>query len=449
MSRYELQLPSSNNESAAIQTSLELLKLLPGTMQILVAAVYRCVLKASDFTIHIAGPSGAFKTSLAALLQQHFGPEMDERNLPGSWSSTANALETLAFAAKDALVVVDDFAPRGSMQDVHKLHGVAERVIRAAGNHSARGRLTPEGVLREYKPPRGLILSTGEDIPRGHSVRARLLVLEIAKSDINLALLTKLQQYAKRGTFSNSLAGFARWIARDYKARLADFEEQCGRIRSELPSTVHARTPGLLADLQAGFEMFLEYACEARAFENERSRELKTQLHAALIRCLSAQEDLQATAEPTLVYFDLLRTAISTKRAHFADVSGGPPDEQELWGWKKKLGNSVTDWEAPGTCIGWIEDDNLYLEPDAAFYAAQEVARNTGENLPVTKRTLNRRLDENGLLLSHSSSRRTYKIRKAILGATRNVLHLSLSKFAENAGLDSGANEQEESSFIA
>ena len=36
----------------------------------------------------------------------------------GAWSSTANSLEALAFHAKDALLVIDDFAPQGSGTDV-------------------------------------------------------------------------------------------------------------------------------------------------------------------------------------------------------------------------------------------------------------------------------------------------------------------------------------------
>ena len=40
------------------------------------------------------------------------------RRLPGSWASTGNALEGTAFALKDCLFVVDDFAlPRCKAQD--------------------------------------------------------------------------------------------------------------------------------------------------------------------------------------------------------------------------------------------------------------------------------------------------------------------------------------------
>src|SRR5260370_42080221 len=110
---------------------------------------------------------------------------MTRLHLPGAWSSTGNALEALAFQAKDTLFVIDDFAPQGSGTDVSRYHAAADRVFRAAGNHSGRGRLDSTAKLREPKPPRGLILSTGEDIPRGHSVRARLWILEVSKGAID------------------------------------------------------------------------------------------------------------------------------------------------------------------------------------------------------------------------------------------------------------------------
>jgi hypothetical protein len=38
---------------------------------------------------------------------------MNRLHLPGAWASTGNSLEALAFHAKDALIVIDDFAPQG------------------------------------------------------------------------------------------------------------------------------------------------------------------------------------------------------------------------------------------------------------------------------------------------------------------------------------------------
>jgi len=326
------------------------------------------------------------------------------------------------------LLVVDDFAPKGSSHEVQRLHGVAERFIRAAGNNSGRGRLTCEGDLREYRPPRGLILSTGEDIPQGHSVRARLLTLEVTKGDVNLALLTKLQKCGDSGQLAQSIGGYIRWMAQDYTARRAAFDEQVSALRAQCLQKGHARTPVLVANLHAGFQLFLDYALSAGAVDQPACCELADNFRAALSRCVLAQDDVQTAAEPTAVYFSLLKTALSTKQAHFASLSEGPPERHELWGWRR---SSISgNWEAPGMCIGWIEADDLYLEPDAAFYIAKQIERSMGESIAITPTTLNKRLAENNLLLDRDQKRKTYKIRKAIGGSTRNILHLSLSKFA-------------------
>src|SRR5262249_57001791 len=105
---------------------------------------------------------------------------MDARPLPASWSSTGNALEGLAFTAKDALLVVDDFCPTGSTGDVQRYHKEADRLFRGQGNRAGRQRMRADTTLRPDKPPRGLALSTGEDVPRGQSLRARLLVLDVS-----------------------------------------------------------------------------------------------------------------------------------------------------------------------------------------------------------------------------------------------------------------------------
>jgi hypothetical protein len=130
----------------AVRASLHVLGLAPDRITVpLLAAVYRSALDSTDMTVHLTGPTGTGKTELAALAQQHYGAGMDARHLPGSWSSTGNSLEGLAFAAKDALLVVDDFAPGGSIYDVSRYHREADRLLRAQGNRSGRGRMRPDG----------------------------------------------------------------------------------------------------------------------------------------------------------------------------------------------------------------------------------------------------------------------------------------------------------------
>src|SRR5262249_49296200 len=197
----------------------------------------------TDFAVHLAGETGAFKSEVAALHQQHFGAAMDRLHLPGTWSSTGNALEALAFFGKDALVVIDDFAPQGNSSDVARYHAAADRVFRAAGNHAGRSRLDSTAKLREPKPPRALILSTGEDIPRGQSIRARLLILELSKKSIESAALTEwksienaalteCQNNAQAGLFAEAMGAYVRWLAGRYDDARNQFERLVVEHRS-------------------------------------------------------------------------------------------------------------------------------------------------------------------------------------------------------------------------
>ena len=114
---------TSQELGAAVRSSLALLDLAADRISVpLLGATYRALLGNIDFSLHLSGFTGTGKSELAALAQQHFGAEMHAKRLPGSWSSTANQLEGLAFFAKDAIFVIDDFIPQGSTIDRARLN---------------------------------------------------------------------------------------------------------------------------------------------------------------------------------------------------------------------------------------------------------------------------------------------------------------------------------------
>jgi Domain of unknown function (DUF927) len=161
----------------------------------------------------LAGETGVGKTVVAGLCQQHYGAGFSDRNLPGSWASTANANEGLAFTTKDALIVLDDFAPTGTRADVARYNKDADRIFRAQGNSSGRQRMKSDSTLRNSKPPRGLILSTGEDVPRGKSLRARVFILELSPKALDWERVTRCQQDANEGLYAQAMAGYLQWLA--------------------------------------------------------------------------------------------------------------------------------------------------------------------------------------------------------------------------------------------
>jgi hypothetical protein len=332
-------------------------------------------------------------------------------------------LEAIAFHAKDALLVIDDFAPQGSSVDVARYHAAADRVFRAAGNHAGRSRLESTARFREPKPPRSLILSTGEDIPRGQSVRARLLVLELTRGSIDPRQLSRCQEEAQSGLYAEAMRGFVQWLAGRYEESKDSLDKRVSAHRGRaLLDTAHARTPDIVANLQAGFELYLEFSVASEALDAGEAGLLADHCWAALRGAALAQVKHQGEAEPTSRFLALVRSALASGRAHLECSNGGGPDESpEACGWRRGSGGA---WSPLGECIGWAVGDGIYLEPAAAYRIAQVVGRDAGEILTVSEQTLRKRLREKSLLASIDEARETLTVRRSLGGSSKSVLHL-------------------------
>ena len=429
---YELRLPAGAAElKNAVRSSLRLAQLGPQAVSFpLRAATWRAAFGDCDFSVHLSGETGAFKSELAALEQRHFGAGMDRLHLPGAWSSTANSLEALTFHAKDVLLVIDDFAPQGSAADISRYYAAAERVFRAAGNRSGRGRLDSSARLREPKPPRGLILSTGEEIPRGHSIRARLLLLELSKGAISPIKLQECQRDAESGLYAEAMSDFIRWIAGRYEERRAALAVRAAELRRNLRDLAHARTAEMIANLQAGFEAFLKFAHACEAVDSAEQKHLAVQSWEALQMVAAAQAKHHLATEPTARFLDLLRASMTSGRAHFQTTEAGRPERSpESCGWRFDSQN----WKSQGDCIGWVDCENIYLEPNGAYRVIQIMARDMNEPFATSPQTLKKRLSEKGLLASIDAKRETLTVRRTIAGSTTSVLHFSRSALLPEA----------------
>jgi hypothetical protein len=435
--------PTGADLVRAVRASLALLSLASDRITApVLAAIYRAPLGDMDFAQHLCGPSGVFKTELAALAQGHYGLALDARCLPGSWSSTENALEELAFAAKDMLLVIDDFKPRGSSYDVQSYHGKADRLFRAVGNHSGRQRLTRERKLRPDRRPRGLVLSTGEEIPQGESLRARMLVAEIGPGDIDCNRLTQCQRDAAAGLYAAAMSGYLRWLAGRYTAVRSGLKQQRDKLRDQARSELtkgHARSSGIAADLALGLKHFFEFAVALGAITEEERSTLAKQCWAALLDAVAAQAEHVEAAEPATKFFQLLAAALASGRAHLAGPEGNEPVDPSAWGWRRvEVGtgeHARTEWRPQGRRVGWVDwgmagmtgagdAEQVYLEPDASFAEVQQLAHVQGEPLTISPRTLRRRLKERGLLASTDPGREVLTVRRVLEGRRRDVLHV-------------------------
>jgi hypothetical protein len=350
----------------------------------------------------------------------------------------------VAFTLKESLLVIDDFKPGGSRFDIQRAHREADRYLRAQRNRSGRTRMRADGTLRLGRPPRGLTISTGEETPWGQSLRAGLVILELkpppgagVNGDVDFDIpeeghrgkLTLAQEAAKAGVYAQLTAAFLRWFAPRYESFRVDLEVE--KLMETIASgAAHRRTPRNLAHLAVGLKLFLEFAEERGAIDGRLSEERWQDWLQALREVAQCQGGLQDDDNPAMRFLSLIRSAVSSGRAHVATPEGREPALEgsytpETWGWRRVKGGPLAQDELrpQGERIGWVELENLYLEPDSSFTVAQKLGSDQGKPLEITAHTLGARLRDQGLLKSRDSTRETTRVRVTVEGRRTPCFH--------------------------
>src|SRR5439155_9954915 len=88
-----------------------------------------------------------------------------------------------------------------------------------------------------------------------------------------------------------------------------------------------------IAELQAGWELFLGFAVEADAVTAAEAEALEARVWTALGAAAAAQAAQQRDADPVDRFLGLLRSALGTGQAHVQSLAGGPPADARSWGW--------------------------------------------------------------------------------------------------------------------
>lgn len=437
LARYELSCP--NDPAASVRASLMLLELTDkATTWPLLAATLAPLYGPVDFAVHITGRTGSFKSEVCSLFQSHYGAKMDARHLPGSWSSTANAIEALAFMARNAVFCLDDFVPMGTSWQQKQYQQNADKIIRAQGNQAGRARLTDTSRLQQTYYPRGLILSTGEDTPEGHSVRARMLILELTAGEIDPDELSTAQELRP------CYPGTIRWLAQELAGHPADLTARVNQIRAELRDVGHSRTPGMLGRLIAVAEHFLATALGAGFISKAEHDKKAAEAISAIVAAGGRQKSYLEDADPVDIFLAALRQAVASGGGHFRLINGGTPANAAVMGWsEEKYRDGMDLWKSRGPCIGWVKPraDELYLDVVAGYAVVKKTA---GAEMPLSKQTLFKRMKDSGALVRTDEGRGRNTIRVTAENHPRQVLCLSLSRALDLKEIDDDERDDDD-----
>lgn len=452
LAKFDLPTPSRGVELVtAIQASLRFLDIAPDVVVYpSYAAVWRAPIGSAELSIHLVGPTTVGKSEVAARLQQHFGRGMDKKNLPGQWSSTANYTERLAHLAKDVILTVDDLLLQGGQSEVSRANREVNRLLRAQANGAGRGRSTGSGDLREGHPPRGLIISTGEDVPAGESLNTRFLNVAVAANDVDWSVMAECQALGEQGEFAKAMAGYIQHLAGALTATKLTVKKRTAELRASFSaSTSNSRLAEVAASLLAGFEQFLQFAESTGAINDRRSDDMFERCYRALVLLATRQTREMAICNPIDIFIESLCSSLLTGHCHVTNRMGEAPEVSPIsWGWKKqkylqrkseqrrslqadrveteescrRAAEAAEDGEEyeevtrlvpQGQHIGWWDHEFVYLETKASIAEAKRFAHSCGYEISLTDRTLGKRLAERGLLKNCGHKRYTTRISTA------------------------------------
>jgi len=420
LSAYTLPAPSADDgeRRAAAQASFDSAHVVGDRVAIpLIAMVYLAPLAdglGTDFALWLEGPSRSQKSTLAALMLAHFGAEIDRTKLTANFTDTANAIEAKLFALKDALTVIDDYAPQPSKQGQHDLDRTVTRIVRNVGNRAGRGRLHADCSLRREKAPRGLCLMTAEQWPTGESIVARLFGVTVSPGEANLKKLTTSQAAGVSGLLSRAMADYIQSLAADLAGAISQARDLWKRYRDMgLREALSGRSPEQLAYLMVGYRFALN--CWHRAgvlsdSEVERRRKVAWQV---LTQLAGDHERRISTAMPAEIFRDTLADLLSAGVVHLLPVDGELPGDDKTrqrfqrYGWK---GN-----EPSGRHIGWVKDENhgtpdekreAYLLLAPTLQAINDALRNAESGINLRQDALIRQLRQKGFVAEGNTEER-------------------------------------------
>ncbi|HVZ70935.1 MAG TPA: toprim domain-containing protein [Polyangia bacterium] len=411
--------PATVDLPDAVTWSLRMLDAAPASVAIpLLAATYAAPLAFivnPDFALWLVGPTGSLKSELAALAQRHFGA-FDRKTLPGSWTSTENALEARLFTVKDAVAVIDDYAPNADSRAQQELEKRAQRVIRGIGNRASRGRLRADLSQQPDRPPRGMVVCTGEDLPSGHSIQARLVIVEVDRDRLNMPVITDLQANGPR--FAHAMRGYIEWLQPSIPMLRKAAPDRVGAIRNELHRVgSHLRQADALAHLRFAFELFLEFAEEVGAVDAARANDFRGQARETLRAIGEEQGSNLKELEPAERFIAVLGTLLEQKRVRLVE-RGTVPREDVI------------------EAIGWFDEEYAYLLPDAARRRVATFMRESGEAWGHSTHALHKALVRKGFAVAGFDGRPEVQVR--VGDGRRRVLRIRLSVLRGSGGPGSG-----------
>lgn len=371
------------------------------------------VVKLPEFVVWMHGFTGTRKTSLAKLILSHFGDFNNK--VPASFNDTYSSIEIKSHMLKDTLIVLDDFCPQQSYKETQNINTIAEKIVRAYGDRTSRGRATIGLENQKQFVPRGMMLITGETIVPGNSTVARLVPLELKSDSINLSELSELQKNVEY--LSVSMREYIKWIKNevntDYSAFLDAIKSLYNGYLEELRSnsiSTHGRTYEAFAWLLLGLEMMYQLFENVGLLTKEESEEHIKEAKEEFIKQIKINHENSKNNDPVELFLDTIKELMTTKEITLKDL-----DNNMI------LGNRYT-------VNGFYDSEYFYFNSNDIYGIVRSKLQKSGEYLQLPVRALLKVLAERNIIKVEEKSNLPKKTIINDYGSTSRVRMLHIKR---------------------
>ena len=232
------------------------------------------------------------------------------------------------------------------------------------------------------------------------------------------------------------MAAYVGWLQPQLDTLPATLKARWTELRAyALPHlTHHTRHPEVYAHLATAWELFLQCACTIGAIDEAERQVYWNVGSETLINAINRQR-LDAEAEdPVHRFCSHIQEALIQGKVYLDDVRGGYPDDAGQWGWTLQTlrhdnGTGSDEWRPSqgASMLGWLDENFLYLLPNAAYRLVFENLQKAGIML-VQQQALWKLLIQRGCVRRGKDHLTDVK---KILGRSERVLVLSRRKLEE------------------
>ena len=361
------------------------------------------------FVTWVSGESGSQKSSLSALILSHFG-DFERDNLPGGFKDTVNSIEKKAFTLKDTLFAIDDYYPSKTQTESKKMDAVAESLFGLYGDRQARSRMRQDGqTVKMGFCARGMCIVTGESFPSfAESRTARALIIETARGDIDLQLLSRIQ--SEKDKLSYCMKGYIQYlidnqdkIQKNCKAKFIEYRNKANQ------NLAHGRIPEIIASEYIGIELFYEYAKEKGVITDERMKKLKEDAWRILMEVAIKQSSKTEDNRTDNMFFSAVQELLASNKIYLKSYKNymREPDE------------------SLSTFVGYYDEnkERCYLIPNVIFNEVVKFYGVQGVKFPGNAVSTWKYLKEAGRLFPGEKDRNT--TRKSINGKLKTMIEVN------------------------